>query len=176
MLTPAPGFWPQCQFYPLIFLAVTFLLLPSQLACSRNFRTNGLVNFSTVSQTGEYGGPAFLTCLLHCNSWPPPTVNSLCQTRGFADFGYVTKAYIEISVEFLMNCHPVQRAFFNCACQHRQPLSSSAFTWCADNFYFNSRAVPPPRLLPDLSAGVCLLSVCYFRGGQDHPRWVQRSC
>lgn len=84
--TPASGFWPQHQFYPPIFLTVTFLGLPCQFAYFPNFRTNGLANFAPVSQTRQCGGPVFVICLLHCNSWPPLTVISPCQTRGFADF------------------------------------------------------------------------------------------
>lgn len=83
-----------------ISLPFPFSYCQVSLAKVPNFLTNGLVNFATRSQTGQYGGPVLLICLLHCNSWPPPTVNSLCQTRGFAGFGYVTKACIEISVKF----------------------------------------------------------------------------
>lgn len=155
----------------MFFLKSTILELLSQLSCFPYFHTNGPVNFATVSQTGQFGCPVFLICLLHCNSWPPPTVNSSCQTRRFAEFGYVTKACIEITVKFpfffffLMNCRPFL------ARQHHCPLSSSAFTWCALRFFLILTREPRRRhgcCLTYLRASVCCLRVISGEGRTIH--------
>lgn len=130
-----------------------------------------LVNFATVSQTGLYGDAVFLICLLRWNPWPTPTVNSPCQTRRGCGLWIRHQSLhwnqCDMSIFFPMNCPPFQGTFFNrgALASIAGPLSSSAFTWRADDFYFDSRAAAAVAWL------ICgrLFVVCVLFPGRAGP-------